>query len=115
MSREALEHLNTQTLIGFTEKRGMAWHYRADQQSEKPNHYPAAIPVADVGQRLFNWHAVSRRLAVEVPSGPDVMTHLAEDGAPQRWAVVAGKQAISRSDDTSGAVMNRFHDVWMII
>lgn len=29
MSKETLQHLNTNTLIGFTDKRGHAWHYRA--------------------------------------------------------------------------------------
>ena len=32
MSRETLTHLNTQTLIGYTSKRGQAWHYRAEHQ-----------------------------------------------------------------------------------
>ena len=27
MSRETLTNLNTQTLIGYTSKRGQAWHY----------------------------------------------------------------------------------------
>jgi hypothetical protein len=30
MSRETLTHLNTQTLIGYTSKRGQAWHYRVE-------------------------------------------------------------------------------------
>ena len=30
MSREALAHLNTQTLAGYTSKRGQAWHYRVE-------------------------------------------------------------------------------------
>lgn len=55
MSRETLTHLNTQTLIGFTDKRGNAWHYRAEEQGDEPNHYPGAIPVADVKRRLFDW------------------------------------------------------------
>ena len=32
MSRETLAQLNTQTLIGYTSKRGQAWHYCADHQ-----------------------------------------------------------------------------------
>ena len=55
MSRETLTHLNTQTLIGYTSKRGQAWHYRADYQGAEPNHYEHAIPVADVRRRLFCW------------------------------------------------------------
>src|SRR5205823_3266147 len=55
MSRETLAHLNTQTLIGYTSKRGQAWHYRAEHQGSEPNHYENAVPVADVRRRLFHW------------------------------------------------------------
>ena len=58
MSRETLTHLNTQTLIGYTSKRGQAWHYRADHQGSEPNHYEHAVPVADVRRRLFHWSPV---------------------------------------------------------
>ena len=54
MSRETLTHLNTQTLIGYTSKRGQAWHYRAEHQGAEPNHYEHAVPVADVRRRLFS-------------------------------------------------------------
>ncbi len=55
LSAETYEHLNTQTLIGFTSKRGNAWHYRANLQGDEPNHYPTDVPVADVLRRLFHW------------------------------------------------------------
>jgi phage/plasmid-like protein (TIGR03299 family) len=54
MSMETMEWLNTYTLIGFTEKRGNAWHYR--QGSD--NHYPGAIPEEDVLNRLFNFEVL---------------------------------------------------------
>jgi phage/plasmid-like protein (TIGR03299 family) len=57
MGTESAEWYNTQILVGFTEKRGHAWHYKADLQGEEPNHYPKAIPVGDVHRRLFQWKA----------------------------------------------------------
>lgn len=54
MSRETIQWLNQNTLIGFSEKRGKAWHYR--QGSD--NHYVGGVPVDDVRKRLFDWHAV---------------------------------------------------------
>lgn len=51
MSKETIEYLNANTLIGFTEQRGRAWTYRAGTD----NHYPGAIPVEDVRRRLFGW------------------------------------------------------------
>jgi phage/plasmid-like protein (TIGR03299 family) len=55
MSYESNDWLNNMTLIGFTEKRGKAWHYRESSQGAEPNHYTGAIPVEDVKRRLFFW------------------------------------------------------------
>ncbi len=57
MSQETSEWLNTQTLIGMTDQRGTAWHYRAEDQGSEPNHYPGYVPAADVRRRLFGWRA----------------------------------------------------------
>ncbi len=95
MSKETLEWLNANTLIGFTAKRGNAWHYRASLQSDEPNHYPGPIPVSDVERRLFAWQAVSSPVYVENP----ISGGLAE--AP-------GRQAIIRSD--TGHVLGIFTD-----
>lgn len=58
MSAETQEWLNTMTLIGFTGKRGNAWHYRESLQGDESNHYPGAIPVDDIARRLFAWEPV---------------------------------------------------------
>ena len=58
MSAETIAWLNNNVLIGFTDQRGHAWHYRASAESAEPNHYSGAIPIADVQRRLFNWKAV---------------------------------------------------------
>jgi len=75
MSKETSAWLNQNTLIGFTDKRGSAWHYRAADQADVPattypqatpiklddgtevasNHYRNAVPVHDVNRRLFGW------------------------------------------------------------
>jgi phage/plasmid-like protein (TIGR03299 family) len=95
MSKESLKWLNANTLIGFTDKRGTAWHYRADLQTANSNHYPGPIPVEDVKQRLFHWDAISSPVYVESP----VTGGLVE--AP-------GRQAIMRSD--TGHLMGIFTD-----
>src|SRR3954470_5463569 len=97
MSRETLQDLNTNTLIGNTDARGTAWHYRADLQGDEPNHYPGPIPVADVQRRLFHWHAESRPAAVQVPE-PTM--------GVETWTAVVGRQPICRSD--THAVMGIF-------
>ena len=107
MSRESLTWLNTNTLIGFTDKRGTAWHWRAEEQGEQSNHYPGPIPISDVQERLFHWTADSRRIAVEVPAEASTTTH-SRDGLPMRWAVVQDRQVIGRSDDHTGNVMGIF-------
>lgn len=56
MSRETLKWLNENTLVGFTETDGNAWHWDGISQ----NQYPGAIPVDDIRSRLFNWKAEFR-------------------------------------------------------
>lgn len=120
MSKETLEHLNTNTLIGNTDHRGHAWHYRAEHQGQDTNHYPGPIPVADVERRLFNWRAEARPLAVEIPTTIDTMTHLGPDGLPHQWSVLADRQAITRSDThdvlgifTTAYVMHQYRE-WLL-
>jgi len=96
---ETMQDLNSNTLIGNTDKRGTAWHYRADLQGAEPNHYAGAVPVADVARRLFNWEAASRRMAMEVPADLDTMTHLDEHGVPMRWVLQDDLQGIARGDN----------------
>lgn len=98
MSRETLTHLNNFTLIGNTEQRGNAWHYRAALQGEEPNHYPGPVPIDDVKRRLYYWQPVPRPVAVEFPADVDTMTHLNDAGEPVRWVVQEDRQAIARSD-----------------
>lgn len=74
MSKETAEHLNTQTLIGYTAKRGNAWHYREDLQGAEPNHYEGAIPVEDVRRRLFNWEPVEGPVQTVVEIGGQEVT-----------------------------------------
>ena len=106
MSKETLTDLNTSTLIGNTDARGQAWHYRAEEQGEQSNHYPGPIPIDDVRRRLFYWTAESRPVAVEVPATVETMTHLSADATPARWVPVPDRQAICRSD--SDLVMGIF-------
>lgn len=110
MSRETLQHLNTNVLIGNTDARGHAWHYKASEQGAEPNHYAGAIPVADVNRRLFGWQVESRPIAVEVPASIDDMTHMSDDGLPLKWQVIDGKRAQTRND--SWNVLGIFSDTY---
>ncbi len=51
MSQETQSWLNNFTLIGLTDKRGNAWHWREGTD----NHYAGPIPVSAVRERLFFW------------------------------------------------------------
>jgi phage/plasmid-like protein (TIGR03299 family) len=107
MSAETTQWLNTQTLIGFTDKRGHAWHYRADAQGDEPNHYAGPVPVPDVARRLFAWDADSRPVSVALPT--DDLTAadgIDETGQAVRHVPVPDRQAIVRSD--TGAVLGLF-------
>lgn len=62
MSQETMEWLNLYTLIGYTDRRGNAWHYRRELQGIESNHYVGPVPVDDVLRRLFNWEAVEAEM-----------------------------------------------------
>lgn len=94
MSRESMETLNTLTLIGNTDERGEAWHYRQDLQGAESNHYGGFIPVDDVNRRLFNWNAEEKGLYL-----------LDSDGNP---VSIPGRKAIVRDDN--GAVLGIFKE-----
>lgn len=109
MSEETITTLNTQTLIGFTEKRGSAWHYRAEEQGDESNHYEGAVPTEDVLRRLFHWQALEGEISASA---------LTEDGVIVSSA--PNHKAILRSD--TGAVLgihsNRYamrqYDEWLV-
>jgi phage/plasmid-like protein (TIGR03299 family) len=113
MSAETAQWLNTQTLIGFTDKRGHAWHYRAEAQGDEPNHYPGPVPVPDVARRLFAWDALSRPLSVSLPTDDLAAADGIDDtGQAVTYLPVPDRQAVVRSD--SGAVLGVFSDGYVI-
>jgi phage/plasmid-like protein (TIGR03299 family) len=119
MSQETLKSLNRNTLIGYTDKRGSAWHYRAGLQSSEPNHYPGPVPVADVRRRLFGWDAESWQVYARKP-GTDTLDVAELLAQPDRDAMIScildalglreqkDRQAITRSDNEH--VMGIFTD-----
>jgi phage/plasmid-like protein (TIGR03299 family) len=108
MSQETAVWLNTNVLVGFTDKRGHAWHYRAADQGDEPNHYPGPVPVPDVERRLFAWQAESRPVGVQLPADLNTADGIDEAGVPFRWETLGGRQAIVRSD--TQAVLGLFKD-----
>lgn len=90
MSAETMEWLNSMTLIGFTLKRGEAWHYRSDLQADEPNHYPGEIPVDDVLRRLFNFDVLEQPIYIVV-----------ERGGKNVREEIPGRKAMVTSDDNS--------------
>lgn len=91
MSKETLTDLNQQTLIGYTDKRGSAWHYRADEQGAESNHYEGAIPVEDVHRRLFDWTAIEAQVTASA-------TIISDDGVTDLVNSENDFKAILRSD-----------------
>jgi phage/plasmid-like protein (TIGR03299 family) len=114
MTRETITYLNSGAiLLGQTANRGSgngswrAWWDVASLQGESP-YYEGFIPVSEIERRTFNFQAVPRRVAVEVPATIETMMHLSDDGLPMRWEVQPDRQAIARDDNN--AVMGIFMD-----
>ncbi len=95
MSQESTQWLNTNTLIGFTAKRGQAWHYDADLQGPESNHYEDAVPTEDVIRRLFNWQAIEGEISATAITTDGVLVTKDTE-----------RKAIMRSD--TGAVLGVF-------
>lgn len=113
MSRETLTWLNQNVLIGNTSKRGNAWHYKASEQGDEPNHYPGFIPVADVERRLFGFDPVSAPAAflrpitvadfLSVGGRPDNVIKVASDAGVQYFEVIV--------DDEHQAIVDPENDI----
>ena len=103
MSKETSEWLNKNVLIGCTNKRSVAWHYRADLQTPwqfedengvthegQGNHYPDGIPVIDVQGRLFNWEPLTAPVYA--------LTGITPDGGPE-FTEIPNQKRVYPSDD----------------
>lgn len=101
MSRETSQWLNQNVLVGFTSKRGNAWHYKSTDQGTEPNHYEQAIPVDDVKRRLFHWKAIEAPVFVQVPAN-GTFKYIPQDD----------RKAIVRDD--SNEVLGMFKDSYQI-
>jgi phage/plasmid-like protein (TIGR03299 family) len=69
MSTETEDWLNSNILVGFTEKNGRPWWFEEDYQPDEPTVYPGAIPSEDVERRIFNWEAQERPVYFGGPNG----------------------------------------------
>lgn len=101
MSQETLTWLNRNVLIGQTDKRGHAWHWRASEQGDEPNHYPGFIPVADVQRRLFGFEPLSVPVAFLRPVGPVEPPGIVVTYRGQRYRLIVSEehQGVVPSDE----------------
>lgn len=106
MSAETSKWLNTMTLIGCTEKRGLAWHYREEMQGDEPNHYPGFVPVDDVLRRLFNFEVIESPLYV--PDGKGGFIEI-----PNQKAMMADDTRDIFGIFKGGYVGHRYQD-WLV-
>jgi phage/plasmid-like protein (TIGR03299 family) len=101
-----MEWLNQNVLIGMTDKRGNAWHYKESEQGDEANHYIGAIPIEDVRRRLFHWEAEKQPMFI-----------ITADGSTK---TVPNRVAIVRNDtsDVLGVVSPAYephqYDEWLL-
>jgi len=98
MSNETLTWLNQNVLVGMTDQRGKAWHWRASEQGGEPNHYEGPIPVGDVERRLFHWDPIKVPVLAQLPATAETMTTFDDHGNPIENRVLPGLAAVGRSD-----------------
>lgn len=102
MTKETLDWLADNSLIGFTEKRGNAWwDARGGVNTEGvPNHFEGPVPIERVEQ-LLEFELVKADLTA---------TYLDEEGVTD--VRISGRQAVVRKD--TGAVFGVFSDGYKI-
>jgi phage/plasmid-like protein (TIGR03299 family) len=105
-SRETGEWLNSQILVGFTEKNGNPWWFNRDFQGEESTVYPGAIPAKDVERRLFSWKAESWPVLLQRPDGTSMEL-------PDRRAIVHGETGEVFRVGHKSYVMHQFID-WLV-
>jgi phage/plasmid-like protein (TIGR03299 family) len=98
MSRETLQWLNNNILLGNTDHRGRAWWYRASENNGRKNHFPGFVPVEAVHD-LFDFNVCERRVAVEIPATMDDFTHIDDDGNLWKWSLQFDRKAMVTDDD----------------
>lgn len=104
MSQETSKWLNENVLIGFTDQRNKAWHYRASDQGDEPNHYAGAVPVSDVLRRLFYWHAVKTPLKY---------THNGKEYTSLKSAVIRDDTGVEMGSFKDGYTPHQY-DEWLV-
>lgn len=120
MSSETAEWLNNNVLVGFTAKRGHAWHYKASEQGAESNHYEGAIPVADVVRRLFNFHCESLPVFVAVPCDLAEAHAIGDDGRAIKYVRLDNRQAMAADDNHhvfelfKGGYVGHDYDQWLL-
>jgi len=112
MGMETFEWYNTQILVGYTDNRGHAWHYKKELQGDEPNHYAGAIPVEDVRRRLFSWSAVESPVFVRVEATADDFNDIDETGKMWKYVKAENRKAVLHGGDNT--VFNIFKDGYSI-
>ena len=129
MSRETSEWLNSNVLIGCTDRRGNAWHYRADQQTPWSftmddgtteigvgNHYSGGIPMHHVIGRLFNWEALTAPVYAAMDDGtfveiPNQKRVYPSDNPPHTFWIAKDSYAPHDYSDSLVGVVSDIVDV----
>lgn len=112
MSKETLEWLNANVLIGFTDDRehwaGQGYaSARGEDQLIRPwfaqegydGGYIGPVPVDAVRERLFAWEAIEGPLSATVPCDITEADSMDAEGNPFRNIVLPDHKAIMRSDN----------------
>ena len=102
MSAETITWLNRMTLIGFTEKRGEAWHYRAEDQDDQGNHFEGPIPQERVAELLDRPQLTEATVSVTYATSEGVTT--TTDDTRKAYVRPAG----AFGDEDPGAVLGVF-------
>ena len=104
-SRDYLQWLNSQILVGFTDVR-KPWWYEAKLQGDEPTIYSGAVPLGDVRRRIFDWEAVRCSVKVDLPGRPNTVV-------PEKYAIVHNKTGHIFKFASKNYVIHQYQE-WLI-
>lgn len=108
MSRETSAWLNANTLIGFCETDGNAWHW----DGITPNQYPGPIPIEDIKTKLFNWKAELRTPYIRLDDASDDQWGVEDESTRAVVRIIDGRPVVFNYVSTSYAIHQ--YDEWLL-
>jgi phage/plasmid-like protein (TIGR03299 family) len=122
MSSETMKWLNTMTLVGQTDKRGTAWHYKREMQDGVGNHFPGFVPRERVEALFFDavegtaestYMTDSGMVLIRDPKRKQILRPPGTFGADDKGAILSERLLEGQPGDERGWKLHQYKE-WLV-